>query len=234
MDPQQIPVPAVKEAVYEDVAGLIDHTLLRPDLPMAGIVDELQLARRYRVAAVTVRQCDVELASRTLDGSPVKPASVCAWPYGWQTTSAKLYETRDLLRRGAREIEIVVPTARLLSREFQHIASELSQLVEACRKENAILKAGLETNYLTDELKIIACRCCETAEVSIVVVRESSELAFFRKYLPDEIALKIPGQTLDQVIEAKAAGAARLSSEAIPAILDEWKSRLATPSVSTL
>ena len=149
----------------EGLAQLIDHPLVKPELTDEQVIEGLELAKRYHIASASVRPCDIDLAVRTLQGSGVKPGAVCGFPHGSQNTATKLYEARDLLRRGAREIDMVVAISKLLSREFQHVQMELLQMSELCHKEGALLKVILENAYLTDELKIIACRCCERAEV---------------------------------------------------------------------
>src|SRR5262245_27332875 len=120
---------------WEQVAKMIDHSLVRPELTAEQIVEGTELARRYNVASVSVRPADLELVVRLLDGSDVKPGSVAGFPHGSQNTATKLYETRDLLRRGAKEIDMVINYGKLLSREFQHVQTELLQMSEACHKE---------------------------------------------------------------------------------------------------
>src|ERR1051325_4388177 len=132
--------PLAPLSTYEDLAGMIDYSLVRPELPARDVVEGLELAKRRRVASATVRPSDIDLAVRTLQGSPVRAASVSGFPHGTQTTSTKLYETRDLLRRGAKEIDMVINYGKLLSREFQHVQTELLQMAEACHKEGALLK----------------------------------------------------------------------------------------------
>ena len=117
MQPEPLPPPAT----YEQLAGMIDHSLLDPALTSSQVIEGLQLARRCQVAAAIVRPCDIEVAVRALDGSPVKPASVAGFPHGSQNTATKLFEARDLLRRGAREIDAVIAVSRLVSREFQYV-----------------------------------------------------------------------------------------------------------------
>ena len=216
---------------------MIDHTLVKPELTGVQVVEGLELAKRCRVASATVRPCDIELAVRALEGSPVRPASVSGFPHGSQNTATKLYETRDLLRRGAKEIDMVVAISSLLSREFQHVQTELLQVSELCHKEGAILKIILETAYLTDELKIIACRCAARAEVDFVQTATGfapteatiEDVRLLRKHLPEEIGIKAAGnlRTVDQVIEAHAAGCSRIGTDATAAILEEWQARLA-------
>jgi len=225
-----MPLPAT----YEDLARRIDHPLLPPQLTDDQVVAGLALARRYGVAGVLVRPCDIDLAVRTLQGSAVRPGAVCAFPHGSQNTATKLYEARDLLRRGAKEIDMVIGISKLLSREFQHVQTELLQMAESCHKEGAIFTVTLETAYLTEELKIIACRCAERAEADFVATGTGfgpaactlDDIKLMRKYLPEEMGVKASGLvSLDDALAAIEAGAARLSADL--AILDAWKQRLA-------
>ena len=225
-------------ATYEDLARLIDHSLVKPELSDEQVVEGIELAKRCGVASVSVRPCDIDLAVRTLQGSPVKAGSVSGFPHGSPNTATKLYETRDLLRRGAREIDMAIAISKLISREFQHVQTELLQMSELCHKEGALLKVILETGYLTDELQIIACRCCERAEVDFVRTSTGfgprgcaiEDIKLMRKYVPEEIGVKAAGglRTVDQVLEVYALGCTRIGTTATAAILDEWKARVAS------
>jgi deoxyribose-phosphate aldolase len=224
-------------ATYEAFARLIDHSLVKPELTDEQVVEGLNMAKRYGVACVSVRPCDIDLAVRTLQGSSVKAGSVSGFPHGSTNTATKLYETRDLLRRGAREIDMVIAISKLLSREFQHVQMELLQMSELSHKEGALLKVILENAYLTDELKIIACRCCERAEVDFVKTSTGfapsgytiEDVKLMRKHLPGEIGVKAAGglRTVDQVVEVYNLGCTRIGTTSTAALLDEWKSRLA-------
>ena len=219
---------------YESLAKLIDHPLVKPELTDEDVIAGIELAKRYGIACVSVRPCDIDLAVRTLQGSAVKPGAVVGFPHGSSNTGTKLYEARDMLRRGAREIDLVIAISKVLSREFQHVQSELLQMSELCHKEGALLKVSLENAYLTDELKIIACRCCERAEVDFVETTVP-DIPLVRKNLPDEIGIKAAAgiRTVDQALEACTAGATRVGTTTPAAILDEWKSRLAPPAPAT-
>jgi deoxyribose-phosphate aldolase len=223
----------------ESLAKLIDHPLVKPELTDEQVIEGLELAKRYHIACASVRPCDIDLAVRTLQGSSVKAGAVCGFPHGSENTATKLYEARDLLRRGAREIDMVIAISKLLSREFQHVQMELLQMSELCHKEGALLKVILENAYLTDELKIIACRCCERAEVDFVKTSTGfapsgytlADIALMRRHLPEEIGVKAAGgiRTLDQVLEVYQAGCTRIGTTSTAAILDEWKARLTPP-----
>jgi deoxyribose-phosphate aldolase len=219
---------------YESLAAIVNYTLLDPSLTNAQVVDAVEAAKRYRIGVVTVRACDVDLAVRLLQGSPVRAGSIAGYPYGFQSTAVKLYEARDLLRRGAREIGAVVGASKLLSREFQQVQTELNQLAEACRGEGAGLTVYWDSSLLSDELKIIACTCCERADVSFVAMDAVSRWTLLRKHLPDETGIQAWGAgTLDEALDLQTLGAARIATVAAPSILDAWKSRLTPPPVTT-
>ena len=87
-------------ATYDSLARLIDHPLVKPELTDEQVIEGLELAKRYGIACVSVRPTDIDLAVRTLQGSAVKPGAVCGFPHGSQNTATKLYEARDMVRRG--------------------------------------------------------------------------------------------------------------------------------------
>ncbi len=215
---------------YESLASLLNFTLLAPELDNSQVVEKLEIAKRYAIGVVTVRACDTDLAVRILKGSDVRPGAIVSYPHGFQSTAVKLYEARDLLRRGAREIAVVIGASKLLSREFQQVQTELNQMTEACRGEGARLTAILEHALLTAEQKIIACACCERAEVDFVSTAPGyslPDLDLLRKHLPDETGLQAPGvQTLDEALDLQLHGVSRFATAAAAAILDDWKRRL--------
>jgi deoxyribose-phosphate aldolase len=214
-------------ATYEALASALNYTLLDSQLSNSQVLERLAIARRCGAGMVTVRPSDMDLAVRDLQGSAVRPGSVVSYPYGFQNTAVKLYEARDLLRRGAREIGLVIAISRLLSREFQHIQTELNQMTEACRGEGARLTVLLDTVNLSDELKIIACTCCERAEVDFVC-GAMADFHLLRKHLPDETGIQASDAAdLDSALELLGSGYSRLATTAAAPILDAWKQRLA-------
>lgn len=188
------------------------------------------------MASVTVRPCDVDVAVRIMGASDVKVGSVAGFPHGSTTTAAKLYETRDLLRRGAKEIDMVINISKLLSRQFQHVETELLQMADTCHQQGALLKVIFENAYLTDELKMVACRICGRAGVDFVSTATGfapagyslDDLRLIRTRAPENIQIKAGGgaQTVEAVLEAYQAGCSRFGATAAAAILEDWKARL--------
>ncbi len=216
---------------------MIDHSLLRPELSEEQVRQGCLLAARYRVATVTVRPSDVERAVGWMESSGVPVASVAGFPHGSSTTAAKLYEVRELLERGAREIDAVLNIGKLISRQFDYVRAELKQLAEACHEAGALLKVILENAYLTDELKIAACRIATEAQADFVKTSTGfapsgctlEDLRLMRQHAGPNVRVKAAGgvRTLERALEVYQAGADRFGATATAEILEAWKARLA-------
>jgi deoxyribose-phosphate aldolase len=230
---------------YADLAKMIDHSLVRPELTEEEVIDGCELASRYQVASVSVRPCDVDVAVRLLNGSGVAVGSVAGFPHGSTTTAAKLYELRDLLRRGAKEIDMVINIGKLLSRQWQFIETELLQAADSCHQAGALLKVIFENAYLTDEVKIVACRI--SAKTGVDFIKTSTgfaatgytleDLRLMRKHTPERVGIKAAGgvRTLEKAKEVYEVGCSRFGATQTAAILDEWKKQVqsaAAPSLS--
>ena len=231
MDPDPAPLTA-----YDSLAKLIDHALLEPDLHEDRVREGCDLAARYGVAAVFVRPTDVDLAVRQLRGSGVTVGSVIGFPHGGSHTAAKLYEARDLIRRGAKELEMPINVGKLVSRQFPFLETEAVQMANACRAEGVLLKMIFENAYLTEDLKLIACKLAKRAEVDFVSTSTGfgpggytlADVRLMVQKCNWRVKVKAAGiASLDQALEAYNAGAGRVGTTATAAILDEWKKRLA-------
>jgi deoxyribose-phosphate aldolase len=143
-------------------------------------------ASTLAVQCVMVRPCDVDAAVR----SGIRVGSVCGWPNGDQTTGVKLYEARDLLRRGAKEVDFVLNPSRLLSRQFQYVDMELMQAVDACHKEGAIIKIVFPAGILNYEAKLVAARICSRVGPDFAVISSEGDIAALRPHFSDDIGLK--------------------------------------------
>jgi deoxyribose-phosphate aldolase len=224
-------------ATYEALAAMIDHSLVRPELSEEQVIEGCRIARAYGTASVSVRPSDADLAVRHLSGSAVAVGSLAGFPHGSQTTAVKLYETRDLLRRGIREIDMVINIGKLISRQFQYIETELVQMAETCHESGALLKVIFENAYLTDELKIVACKICSNAGCDFVKTSTGfapggatlEDVQLMRAHCGPNVQVKAAGgiRTLEAAIAFYEAGCARFGATATVSILDAWKARLA-------
>ncbi|MBZ5611781.1 MAG: hypothetical protein LAP38_26270 [Acidobacteriia bacterium] len=222
---------------YEDLAGLIEYTLVRADLSEEDVARGCELAKSYRVAAVVVRPCDVEVAARWMAGSEVRIGAILDIPHGYSTTGAKLYAARDLLRRGVHQIDTVLNTGKLISRQFQYLEMELVQMAEAVHESGASLAIQLESEYLTEELKIVACRIARRAGAEYIGSNRAEDLPLFQAHSRERLKLKSQAAagSLDAVLALRDAGCSRIQLSDPAAILDAWKQKLAalTPPAAT-
>lgn len=226
---------------YEDLAGRWGHAMVRPELADEDIAAGCEMAEAYGIASISVRPTDVELAARLLGGTRVAVGSIVSFPHGDATTAAKIYETRDLLRRGAKEIEMVVNIGKLRSRQFQYIESEMLQVGNACHESGAVLTVILENAYLTEDLKVIALKICKRCEADYVKTSTgfagagwtAADLTLMKRVLKDECRIAAAGgmDTLDSALEAYSLGADRMGAKKTALILDEWRTRLAQSEV---
>jgi len=223
-------------ATYEDLAKMIDHSLLRPELSEEQVYEGCRVAREYNVANVTVRPADVDLAVEWMKGSGVPVASVAGFPHGSSTTATKLQEARDLLRRGVKEIDMVINIGKLISRQFQYVETELAQMAEACHQAGAILKVIFENAYLTDELKIAASKISTRAGVDFVKTSTGfapsgytlEDLRLMRAHAGAQVKIKAAHgvRTLEKALEVYQAGCSRFGATATVKILEDWKAAI--------
>lgn len=218
-----------EQARYEDLAKIIELSLLGSDLSESAVAEGCEQAKQYDVAAVLVRPCDVDLVARWIGGSSVALGASVDVPYGYSTTTAKVYAVRDVLRRGTKEIDTVMNTGKLISRQFQYLETELLQMADACHASGAILKVSLESAFLDEELKIVACRIAKRAGADFLAVHTLEDIAVVTPHLRDRLKLKAEGavDSLEAALQLRDAGCARIHSTQPGPILDAWKAKLA-------
>jgi len=226
--------PAI--GTVDELAAFLELPLLAPVLSEEQVHAGLAVAREFALAAVCVRPCDVDVAVRGLSRSQVKVAAAVSYPDGSATTSVKLYEARDALRRGARELDVVVNLGMMYSRQFVRVESELTQLAAVCREHEARLKAVFEFPVLNHELRIIACKLARRTGVDFVAnstgrVRQENfaselQLALDRRFGLFEVKAVGAAETAESVLGLVSSGARRLAVRKPEAVLEEFRKKL--------
>ena len=146
---------------------LIDHTLLKATATIADIETLCKEAVEYDFYSVCVNSCYVTTAQKFLAGTDIKVCSVVGFPLGAMSAKAKYFETGEALSDGADEIDMVLNVGLLKSGEVNKALDEIISL-KRCVGENRVLKVILETCYLTDEEKRLACRMALDAKADFV------------------------------------------------------------------
>jgi deoxyribose-phosphate aldolase len=225
--------PTFRGFTYEQVAGTIDHSLLRPELTGAEVEDGCALADRYRVASVCCRPADVPFVVSLLAGSPVKVGTVVGFPHGSSPTEVKAYEARLVRSQGAAEIDMVLNIGWLRSGELGRVEDEIRRVVSAA--EGAVVKVILENAYLSDEQKVAACKAVEAAGADYVKTSTGyapsgatvADIRLMRASVSPRVKVKAAHgvRTLDALLDVMEAGAERCGATATATILDDFVAR---------
>lgn len=145
----------------------IDHTLLKADATTADIEKLCKEAIEHQFYSVCVNSGYVALAKHLTQGSGVKVCSVVGFPLGAMASEAKMFETQNALSNGADEIDMVINVGYLKSGNIDQVRAEIATIKQLVGEER-VLKVILETCYLTDEEKRLACRLSVEAGADFV------------------------------------------------------------------
>jgi len=245
-------VVETKKISLKEIAGVIDHSLLRPDLTIAELREGCSTAKKYGVISVCVRPSDLPVVVEELRGTDVKVTTVIAFPHGTATTESKVAETIDAIAKGAVEVDMVINIARLVSGDTEYVDADIRAVVEAAHARSALVKVILETHYLTDEQKVLACHLSEAAGADFVKTSTGyagggatiHDLELMRRSVSIRVQVKAAGgvRDLDSALAIIATGTARIGTRMTEGILEEAKERadvdgdilLTSPSPSAL
>jgi len=211
----------------KDLAPYIDHTLLKPDATRDDLIKLCDEARRYGFATVCVNSSNVALCARLLQGSGVKPIAVVGFPLGAAITSAKVFETREAIRAGAAEIDMVIHIGQLKARNYGYVECDIREVVQAAKPKP--VKVILETGALSRDEKVIGCALAKAAGAAFVKTSTgfgpggatAEDIALMRAVVGDDVGVKASGgvRTTADAQKMVAAGANRLGASASVAIV---------------
>jgi deoxyribose-phosphate aldolase len=223
-----------------DVAGMIDHTLLKADASRTEVEQLCREAAEYRFASVCVNPTWVATCVRLLHGTSVKVCSVVGFPLGATTPDVKHYETRRALFDGAREIDMVINVGALKSGDLRVVERDIEAVAEPCREAGAISKVIIEAALLTDDEKVTACTLAKAAAADYVKTSTgfgpggatAADVALMRRVVGEEMGVKAAGgvKDLDALKAMVAAGATRIGASAGVRIVQESKGGARAPA----
>ena len=213
----------------EELARVIDHTLLRPDATLEQIDQLCDEARRFSFAAVCVNGVHVRRAAERLQITGVRVCSVVAFPLGAMALDVKVYEAQRALEDGASEIDMVMNVGALKGGNDAFVHRDVSGVAELCHRLDAKLKVILETCLLTDPEKIRACLAAKAAGADFVKTSTGfgragatlEDVALMRRTVGPTLGIKASGgvRTAADARALLAAGATRIGASASVAIV---------------
>ncbi|MCF7805676.1 MAG: deoxyribose-phosphate aldolase [Candidatus Marinimicrobia bacterium] len=202
------------------LAGIIDHTILKPEATPEQVRQICEEAKEYKFASVCVNPSFVDLCVKALGGSKIPVASVVGFPLGANTGHLKAGEAREAATDGASELDMVINIGHLKAGDYAYVQDDIAAVVEAA--PNCIVKVILETCLLTDEEKAIASLLAK--EVGADYVKTSTgfssggatvhDVALMRYTVGTDMGVKASGgiRTAEDAIQMVRAGASRIGA----------------------
>jgi len=224
-----------KTITYAQLAKVIDHSLLRPELTEQDVIDGCTLAAKYHTATVCVKPCHVKLAARLLEGTDVLVSTVVGFPHGGNLTAIKVAEAQAAMDDGAVELDMVLNIGQLRSGKLDDVYMDIKAVCETAHARGAKVKVIFENAYLDDEQKILACKLCEAAGADWVKTSTGfapsgatlDDLRLMRANVSEKVQVKAAGgvRTLDALLAVIDTGATRCGATATATILDDFEKR---------
>jgi deoxyribose-phosphate aldolase len=223
---------------YQDVAKMIDHSLLNPTLSDRDLEAGCELALEYDVASVCIMPYYLKRCAEMLKGSTVNASTTIGFPHGGHTTAIKIAEAKQALADGGQELDMVVNISKALSGDWDYVRSDMAAVIDVTHDQGQKVKVIFENCYLSDEQKIKLCEI--GAALGADWVKTSTgygtggatmdDLKLMREHSPSEVQVKAAGgvRDLDKLLEVRALGVTRVGASRTADILDECKRRLGT------
>ena len=228
------------KVTVQEIAKMIDHSLLHPTMDDQTLKDGIELARKHDVASVCIKPYAVKMAAEMLEGSDVLVGTVIGFPQGNSRIDVKVFETERAIEDGADEIDMVVNIGKVLSGDWDYIDAEIASVAAVTKKHGATLKVIFENDFLPDDkFKIKLCEICNNHQVEFVktstgygFVKQADgsynyrgathpDLQLMRKHADPNIQVKAAGgvRTLEDTLKVRELGVTRIGATATEAIL---------------
>ncbi|HKJ12651.1 MAG TPA: deoxyribose-phosphate aldolase [Ornithinimicrobium sp.] len=222
----------------QDIADLIDHALLKPELTPQDVRASVVDLAGQRIWSVCVRPADVPLAVEAaagVEGSPTRVCTVIGFPHGTTSTAAKVAEARQALADGATELDMVLHIGALIGGLHEQVQDDIAAVVEVGHEAGVLVKVIFETVLLEEEQKKQACRLSEAAGADFVKTSTGfagggatlSDVRLMREQCSPGVQVKASGgvRDIDTALAMVAEGVTRLGTSSTEALLHEARVR---------
>jgi len=220
---------------YEQIAKMIDHSLLNPTLTVDDLEKGCKIALDYNVGSACIMPYYLKRCAEALAGSTVKASTTIGFPHGGHTTAIKVAEARQALLDGGEELDMVVNISQVLSGQWDYVRADIKAVIDVTHEYGQKVKVIFENCYLDDAQKIKLCEIC--GELNADWVKTSTgygtggatdeDLRLMRQHSPAQVQVKAAGgvRSLDRLLAVRALGVTRVGATATVAILEEYKQR---------
>ncbi|MGC9451864.1 MAG: deoxyribose-phosphate aldolase [Oceanipulchritudo sp.] len=231
----------MKQPTVNELAKMIDHSLLHPTMTDAEVRAGCELSRDYGVATACVKPYSIRQALEIFAGTDVLACAVIGFPHGNSTTGIKVVEAESAALAGAKEIDMVVNIGKVKGGDWDYVAREVKLINEVVVASGSILKVIFENDYLEEAEIIKLCEICTEADVAFVKTSTGygfvkgddgkygykgathAHLRLMRKHTAKHIQIKAAGgvRTLDDLLVVRDLGVTRIGATATRTILNE-------------
>jgi deoxyribose-phosphate aldolase len=230
-------MPNLMDYSYQDIAKMIDHSLLNPVMNDEVLEDGLKVAIQYDVASVCIKPYYLRRCAEALAGTSIQPSTVIGFPHGGHCTSIKVQEATQALADGGRELDFVVNIGKVLSDDWDYVTDDIQAVTQCTHDGGAKIKVIFENCFLEDRHKIRLCEICGQLGVDWVKTSTGygsggatvADLQLMREHSPAHVQVKAAGgiRSLDTLLEVRAIGVTRVGATRTIEMLDEVAKRLA-------
>lgn len=204
------------------LSQLIDHTLLKPYISAKDLRRHCETAVVYQFRTVAVNNAALPFCCAFLKNTSVLCDAAVSFPLGQCTTTTKIFETKDAIAKGAREIDYVINLTEVKNKNWEYTEREMRLITNVCKEKQVVSKVIFENCYLTDDEKKRLC------EIALIVrpdyIKTSTGFGSGGATLADVRLMK---SCVGNEIGIKAAGGIRTTEDTL-AFLEAGATRIGT------
>lgn len=226
---------------YEDIAKMIDHSLLNPTLGPDDLEQGVQLAIAYDVGSVCIMPYYLKRCAELLAGTTVNASTTIGFPHGGHTTAIKRAEAERAIADGCQELDMVVNISQVLGGNWDYVREDIAAVIDVAHAAGQKVKVIFENCYLDEDQKIQLCKVC--SELNADWVKTSTgygtggatheDLRLMRQHAADHVQVKAAGgvRDLDSILTVREIGVTRIGASRTKGMLDECRERLGLPAI---
>ncbi|QDV62946.1 deoxyribose-phosphate aldolase [Crateriforma conspicua] len=226
---------------YQDIAKMIDHSLLQPFLTTDELDAGIELAKTFDVASVCIMPYYLKRCAEMLDGTTVKASTTIGFPHGGHTTAIKAAEAQKAIDDGCEELDMVVNISKVLSGDWDYVQKDIAAVIDVAHAAGQKVKVIFENCYLENDHITKLCEIC--GEVKADWVKTSTgygtggatmeDLTLMRQSSPAEVQVKAAGGVRDfpTLLQVREIGVTRVGASRTAEILNQCRQELGMPTI---
>ncbi len=234
--PQKVTSSMSTAFQYQDIAKMIDHSILQPNTTVDDLEAGIDLAIAYDVASVCLMPYYLKRCAERLAGTTVIPSCTIGFPHGGHTSAMKVAESKMAIADGGQELDMVVNISKVISGDWRYVTEDIRGVIDAAHQAGVKVKVIFENCYLNEDQKKKLCEIC--GELNADWVKTSTgygshgatieDLLLMRQHTPAHVQVKAAGgiRDLDMLIQVRGMGVTRCGSSRTKPLLDECRLRL--------